>query len=326
MRAQEAYAALSDDNKTLTFYYDNQKASRNGMSVGPFNAVFFKGWNAQSEAITTVRFDASFASYTELTSTAYWFTGCKNLTIIEGIKNLKTDNVTSMVAMFENCSSLTSLDLSNFNTSNVTDMPWMFNYCSGLTSLDVSHFNTENVMRMGCMFQNCSSLTSLDVSGFNTSNVTNIYNMFFGCSSLTNLDVSGFNTEKVTGMGSMFSGCSSLTTIYAGAGWSMGNLKSSAWMFGGCTSLVGGQGTTYNDSHTDGSYAHIDGGTSNPGYFTSKSLKGDANLDGTVSIADGVAVLNAMAGQEVPGNPDVNGDKELGIADFVSVLNIMAGQ
>ncbi|MBP5392717.1 MAG: BspA family leucine-rich repeat surface protein, partial [Bacteroidaceae bacterium] len=180
--------------------------------------------------------------------TAYWFTGCKNLTIIEGIKNLKTDNVTSMVAMFENCSSLTSLDLSNFNT------------------------------------------------------------------------------ENVTGMGSMFSGCSSLTTLYAGAGWSMGILKSSAWMFGGCTSLVGGQGTTYNDSHTDGSYAHIDGGTSNPGYFTSKSLKGDANLDGTVSIADGVAVLNAMAGQEVPGNPDVNGDKELGIADFVSVLNIMAGQ
>ncbi|MBQ6225662.1 MAG: hypothetical protein IJJ73_05090 [Bacteroidaceae bacterium] len=54
--------------------------------------------------------------------------------------------------------------------------------------------------------------------------------------------------------------------------------------------------------------------------------KGDVNLDGSVTIADAVAVLNAMAGQEVPGNPDVNGDKEVSIADFVAVLNIMAGQ
>ena len=54
--------------------------------------------------------------------------------------------------------------------------------------------------------------------------------------------------------------------------------------------------------------------------------KGDVNLDGSVTIADAVAVLNAMAGQEVPGDPDVNGDKEVSIADFVAVLNIMAGQ
>ncbi|MBQ5937079.1 MAG: hypothetical protein IJL50_04450 [Bacteroidaceae bacterium] len=53
---------------------------------------------------------------------------------------------------------------------------------------------------------------------------------------------------------------------------------------------------------------------------------GDVNADGDVTIADGVAVLNAMAGQEVPGNADVNGDGEVTIADFVAVLNIMAGQ
>ena len=39
-------------------------------------------------------------------------------------------------------------------------------------------------------------------------------------------------------------------------------------MFEGCTSLVGGQGTTYDSSHTDASYARIDGGSSNPGYLT----------------------------------------------------------
>ncbi|MBQ2193356.1 MAG: dockerin type I repeat-containing protein, partial [Prevotella sp.] len=53
---------------------------------------------------------------------------------------------------------------------------------------------------------------------------------------------------------------------------------------------------------------------------------GDVNDDGDVSIADGVAVLNAMAGQDVPGDADVNGDGDISIADFVAVLNIMAGQ
>ena len=48
--------------------------------------------------------------------------------------------------------------------------------------------------------------------------------------------------------------------------------------------------------------------------------------DGDVTIADGVAVLNAMAGQEVPGKADVNDDGDITIADFVAVLNLMAGQ
>ena len=56
------------------------------------------------------------------------------------------------------------------------------------------------------------------------------------------------------------------------------------------------------------------------------SKPGDVNVDGDVTIADGVAVLNAMAGQEVPGDADVNGDGEVTIADFVAVLNTMAGQ
>ena len=54
--------------------------------------------------------------------------------------------------------------------------------------------------------------------------------------------------------------------------------------------------------------------------------KGDVNGDGDVTIADGVAVLNAMAGEEVPGNADVNRDGEVTIADFVAVLNLMAEQ
>ena len=39
-------------------------------------------------------------------------------------------------------------------------------------------------------------------------------------------------------------------------------------MFYVTLAIVGGAGTTYDDNNTNRSYAHIDGGQSNPGYFT----------------------------------------------------------
>lgn len=40
-----------------------------------------------------------------------------------------------------------------------------------------------------------------------------------------------------------------------------------------CTSLVGGAGTKYDPTYIDSTAARIDGGPSNPGYFTSISDK-----------------------------------------------------
>ena len=312
MQAQEAYATLSYDYKTLTFYYDKQKASRNRiMDIGPFSWLDDRGWDDYCyDDITTVVFANSFANYTGLTSTAYWFADCENLTTIEGIENLKTDNVTdmgnmfsycesltsldlssfntakvtNMSEMFYGCSSLTSLDLSGFNTEKVTDMSYMFQDCGSLKSLDLSNFNTANVTYMSKMFHDCSSLTSLDLSNFNTANVTNMWNMFSGCSSLTSLDLSGFNTANVTNMYGMFYGCSALTTIYAGDDWSVDNLEYSSAMFDGCESLVGGNGTTYSSLHIDSDYACIDK-PGQRGYLTYKPREQPyAVLDGNTLI------------------------------------------
>ena len=203
------------------------------------------------------------------------FCGCSGLTSLD-VSGFKTDKVTHMGSMFSGCSGLTSLDVSGFKTDNVTSMGYMFFRCSGLTTLDVSGFKTDNVTNMGGMFYNCSSLTSLDVSGFKTDNVKDMSSMFSGCSSLTSLDVSGFKTDNVTRMERMFSGCSNLTTIKAGDGWITDNkVTASANMFLNCTNLVGGAGTKYDADHIDKAYAHIDGGASNPGYFT-----GDGSSEG----------------------------------------------
>ena len=140
----EPYAVLSDNNTMLTFYYDDQKGARGGMSVGPFSQASDRGWNSYMTDIATVVFDDSFANAPNITSTAYWFADCSSLTEIRGIGNLNTSNVTTMLWMFCGCTSLSSIDLSGFNTANVTDMSYMF-MRTGFTSLDISSFIFSSV-------------------------------------------------------------------------------------------------------------------------------------------------------------------------------------
>ncbi len=190
-------------------------------------------WNQEKTVITTVEFVNEIMPI----STACWFYGCNNLTMINNIKNLNTKNVTSMFIMFQGCSSLTSLDVSNFDTKNVTNMNGMFYSCSSLISLDVSNFDTSNVTNTVCMFYHCSNLKSIDVSNFNTSNVTNMQNMFGGCSKLTSLDVSNFDTSNVTDMMYLFDACSNLAQIDV-SNFDTSNIKNMSYMFRNCSSLM----------------------------------------------------------------------------------------
>ena len=202
-----------------------------------------------------------------VTDMSLMFRECNALKNVD-VSSFNTAKVTNMDRMFECCEKLQSLNVSNFNTAKVTDMEGMFSGCKILTSLNVSNFNTANVTTMESMFNSCSNLTSLNVSNFNTAKVTTMYAMFASCNGLTTLDLSNFNTAKVTWMQYMFYNCSNLTTIYAGSGWSTAAVTYSSDMFKNCTKIKGGKGTTYNASHIDKAYAHIDGGTSNPGYLT----------------------------------------------------------
>ena len=167
------------------------------------------------------------------------------------------------VSMFDGYN-VTSLVFANFDTSEVRYMSDMFYGCSGLASLDLSNFDTSNVVAFSNMFYNCSGLTSLDLSSFNSVNASGFGSMFEGCSALASLNLSNFDMSAATWTRRMFYNCTALTTIYAddwGANYDGSN------MFYGCTSLVGGNGTTYNSSHIDATYAHIDV-ADNPGYFT----------------------------------------------------------
>ncbi len=217
--------------------------------------------------------DLTYVNTESATNLSHMFDGCTNLTEITLNKYyFTTSNVTDMTSMFMGCSSLQSLDLSSFNTENLTTINRMFQNCSSLKQIDLSSFNTDKIKNsdMDWLFANCSSLERVDVSSFNTSGLTSLWSMFINCSSLKVLDLSSFDTKKVTLTTTMFQGCTNLKAIYVGGGWDMSTVTTSPGMFDGCTSIVGCMGTTYDANHIDKAYAHIDGGSGNPGYLSEK--------------------------------------------------------
>ena len=118
-------------------------------------------------------------------------------------------NATSMINMFNGCTSLQSVPL--FNTSNVTSMTNMFYNCLSLKSVPL--FNTTNVTNMQNMFYGCYSLQSVPL--FNTINVTNMSLMFYNCQSLN--FIPAFITTAVTTDFTTFSNdCNSLNRILMG--------------------------------------------------------------------------------------------------------------
>lgn len=163
------------------------------------------------------------------------FNNCTSLTELN-LSGSNSENVKDMSEMFEGCRALSKLVLTDFKTEQVTTMESLFRNCSKLETLDVSSFNTENVTTMVGMFNNCSSLLSLDLSGFNTANVTEMSSMFKDCSSLRSLDLSSFNTRKVSAMQSMFKGCTNLESIDFSS-FDTENMTSMIAMFSSCTKL-----------------------------------------------------------------------------------------
>lgn len=255
-----AYAVLSKDSTTLTFYYDGSKAARATSAAAAYDVkeldpYVLPSWCHDSkvgEKVLKVSFDTSFKNYSP-TYTSSWFYMFKSVKSID-LTNLNTSSVTSMAKMFYRCSSLPALDVSKFNTSNVTNMSGMFYGCNSLEALDVSGFDTKNVTDMSQMFYmayyeydkltkreylkgGASKLTSLDVSSFNTSNVTDMENMFAGCNSLTTLDVTGIDTKNVKTMKGMFWGCTNLPTIDLSS-FNTSNVTNMENMFWGCESFT----------------------------------------------------------------------------------------
>ena len=223
---------LRKDVKTLTFQSSLQNAPSSAWDVSEAGDRSVLAWMNNGDLYVAA--DGAIAPNPDASWLLQDFV---NLKTIKFGNCFDTSSVTNMCAMFINCTSLTSLDLSDFDTSSVTDMGSMFDHCTSLTSLDLSGFDTSSVTDMRAMFQNCASLTSLDVSSFDTSNVTDMFFMFNLCESLTSLELVSFDTSDVINMSYMFASCERLTGLDL-SGFDTSNVTNMAGMFSNCKDLT----------------------------------------------------------------------------------------
>ena len=270
---------------------DATKIGEAGLTEGEIKAYWNDGtiYIAADTKNSTIIFNEDSGYMFSNGKTSEAFSNVKSIGIGKGIK-IDTSNVTQFEEMFKGCSSLTETGLqgfiNKFNTEKAVNMCAMFGSMTGLAKLDLSGFSTTNVTDMSWMFEQNANLKSINFGvDFDTSNVKGtkenqgFAGMFQNCSSLVFLDLSSFNTANAGTMWYMFSGCSNLEKIYVSENFVTTGLlvdkvpNSVVFMFKGCSKLKGGGGTTYSSANTSATYAKIDGGTENPGYFSGSSMQ-----------------------------------------------------
>jgi surface protein len=164
------------------------------------------------------------------------FDNCQSLTSLD-VSDWDVSNVTTMYDMFYKCYSLTTLDVSDWDIGNVTDMYAMFCSCESLTELDVSNWDTSNVTGMKKIFADCHNLSALDLTNWDTSNITDFTWLFTHCYNLTSIgNISNWDTSNVDCFDSMFCECNKLSELDL-SGWDTSNVTDMGWLFCRCTSL-----------------------------------------------------------------------------------------
>ena len=300
---KEYCAVYNETNKTVTFMDADYVSQAYGGTIAYFrlrhcldpsylgNDRLVPFSNEVAGSVEKAVFHQSFTT-AHFVNIKSMFEGWTNLKEIEGLEYFDMSQVVVAGGAFFNCKSLISLDLSSKDMSSLKDAEKMFYLCSDLKTLKMASTSSQ-LLKMNNMFHGCSSLVDLDVSRMVTSGVSSFLDLFYQCSSLTELDLSSFDTSKVTNMGYMFNGCTKLKKVYlqsfntskvemmqsmfrgctalesiiVGSEWTVANVTEDIYMFSDCVKIVGGSGTTYSNEHVGKDYAHIDGGTGNPGYL-----------------------------------------------------------
>lgn len=223
--------AFSDTAKND--YYSNLTAVNNANMLDTSKTTTFE--RTFSYAISLLSLDLSEWDVSNVTNMYYMFgTSTSNgrqpmkLTSIGDVGDWNTANVNTMGVMFQNCSSLETLDVSNWDVGNVTDMHLMFSGCISLETLDVSNWDTGKVTTFTSMFQGSDNagdmkFTELAVENWNTSSATDMHHMFYGCGQLTEMNLHNWDVSKVTDMNHMFADCYKMER-YDFTGWNTDSL------------------------------------------------------------------------------------------------------
>ena len=131
------------------------------------------------------------------------FNGCASLAGIDfGASFFKNKYIRTLDAMFYNCSSLGSVNLTNNATASFeTNSPFstMADICYGCTSLTSFTITLPGrVTSFSEAFMNCSNLEVVDIDTMQDYNDPNYYQMFRGCRKMNTLKVSHWNCPTLS--------------------------------------------------------------------------------------------------------------------------------
>ena len=110
-----------------------------------------------------------------VTVMALMFSGCSALRtaeLAEAMKYWRAEEVRNCTAMFNECSSLLSIDLTNFGFASTYDTSYMFNNCTHVTTITVDaskSFVLDSITDGGMMFGSCNVLVGQNGTRFSSS-------------------------------------------------------------------------------------------------------------------------------------------------------------
>ena len=212
-------------------------------------------------------------------------------------------------------------DLEKLNPLYDKDLPW-HKYRSNVQTVVIK--NRIAPKTISAWFVDCTNLESIQgMDLLDDSNLERMGSTFKKCKKLTELDLSSFTGAKLINMYQTFLGCSNLKTIYSTEKFSTAKVTRYDDCFTDCTSLVGGAGTTYSSSNVGIKYAHIDGGPSNPGYFTNIADK----PAGASMLSDPGVELNIASMEDDSSGTLTNGQMEVTLHgnESLTIPNLPAG-
>lgn len=151
-------------------------------------------------------------------------------------------NASSLSNLFNNCTSLTSIDASDWNTKAISKLEKTFNNCIKLSEIKgLENIDTSNVTSIAGAFQSLnrsgSSYVSLNLENWDTSNVTFARNLFYNAKVKELGDLSKWNLSKNTSAIAMFANLQQIESIGSAENWGMDATTSFVALFAGCNKL-----------------------------------------------------------------------------------------
>lgn len=242
-----------------TFYLTNSEASTAltlDLSTWEFKSVIDISEFCYKSGISEIKFkphgeDAPL-DFDKATSIRYMFAFCSRLTKIENFNHAsfastiityekKLDEHGNQQKeygsehVFQNCSKLTSLDISGLKLPKCASVKNWFNGCSSLTRLLMNDVDLRGCSVFTDVLKNCSALTHIEMNRIDLRLATSI--SFLSINSVERLELSGATLTSVASLQDWFKGKTNLQYIDM-SNVNLSSCKSTAWMFLNCSNLA----------------------------------------------------------------------------------------